>query len=155
MAKRLPDGWKHTYCTLIAEGYTRNDAAKATGVAIGTVDRHQSEDPEFRELYVDAREQVRDKVRNRIWQMGMLQGADEVDAATTRWALDHLVKWNLPEAKETNKLEVDVTGQVEVVHEARLTLATVLGLATRLGLSPSPRGELPAPPKVLAQPPES
>lgn len=155
VAKRLPEGWKHTYCTLIAEGYTRNDAAKATGVAIGTIDRHQSEDPEFRELYVEARETVRDKVRNRIWAMGMGQSANEVDAATTRWALDHLIKWNLPEAAEKQRVELDVNGSVNVTHEARLTLATVLGLANRLGLSPSSGGELPAAPEILAAPLES
>lgn len=152
MPKRLPDGWKQTFCAFIAEGYTRSDAASATGVAVGTVNRHQSQDDEFRELYVAAQETVRDKVRNKVWEFGMKGLAGSVAASERQqlWALDHLIKWNLPEAKETATLEV--TGRVEITHERRLTLADALAQVGRIdGLSTATRGELPAAGYLLAE----
>ena len=129
MAKRLPEGWKHSYCTLIAEGYTRSDAATAVGVAEGTIRRHQAQDQEFQQLYQAARETIRDKLRNEIWKLRL----DE-DRSTARWAYDHLIKWNLPEAHEPQRLEITGEHGGPLQLEARSTsLAAVVRILAQAG----------------------
>lgn len=157
MPKLLPEHWRETFCTLIAEGYTLADASKAVQVAPGTVRRYMHSDPEFRALYLEARETVRDTLRNEIWKLRL----DE-DRHTSRWAYDHLIRWNLPEAKESQRIELtgEAGGPVVVAHERRLTLADVLaraeelGLASDRGLGGGARRELPASPDLLAEPSE-
>lgn len=146
----LPDGWKTSYCTLIAEGYTRNDAAQAVGVSPRTVSRHQADDPEFGELYREARETVRDTLRNEIWKLRFAS-----NESTSRWAYDHLIKWNLPEAAEKTRFEItgDGGGPVAIQHEQRLTLAHLYAFARSVpGLGDSDIGQLPDVDQVLSAP---
>lgn len=132
---------------LVAEGKTLSEVATVVGVSYGGLHRALTET--WPDEYAEAKQRRDDVIRNRVWAMGMQQSGQEVDAATTRWALDHLIRWHLPEARETQKLEI--TGQVAIAHEARLTLAHALAVGRVEGLEPHAGGLLSGPGEVLAE----
>lgn len=140
---------------LVAEGKTLSEIATIVGLSYGGL--HKALTETWPDEYAEAKQRRDDVIRNKIWDMGVhgsftrdKEGEEILDGATTRWALDHLIKWHLPEARETQRLEV--TGTVAVQHEARLTLAHMLAVAERIpGLSRSARAELPAAGEVLAE----
>lgn len=133
---------------LVAEGKTLSEIATIVGRSYSGLHRALTET--WPDEYADAKQRRDDVVRNRVWNMGM----QNIDLATARWALDHLIKWHLPEGRGSQHVEVDVKGSVGISHEARLTLAHVVGLAERLGLGAGARGQLPAASEILAEPVE-
>lgn len=148
----LPEGWKGAFLAAIGRGDTIEAAAGAADIGVSTVYAQKQRDQEFAAEW-DAAKRIRTE-RRRDWVIDKLHAIAESDDHKAQFAALSKLFDALPENRTRDvNLGLDVSGQVEVVHEARLTLATVLGLASRLGLSSGARGELPAAPEVLAPPP--
>ena len=130
---------------LIAEGKTLSEIASIIGLSYTGL--HPALTETWPDEYQEAKQRNADTIRNRVRSLAM----QDDDLPTARWALDHQIKWHLPEARDTQKIEI--TGGVKIEHEQRLTLAAVLAAAQSLdGLSASARGLLPAAPPLLPAP---
>lgn len=133
---------------MVADGRTLGDIANALGVSYNGLHRALSQT--WPQEYADARERRNDRLRNEVWDL-----RESDDKPTARWAYDHLLRWHLPEEREAQKLEI--AGQLDVSHEARLTIGSIaqaLASGRIPGLGVGARGELPAAPEVLPAPDE-
>lgn len=143
----LPDGWRGTVLALYAQGFSLRKCALAADIHVNTLIRHRDENFQgFADDLKAAGEAFNDRIRDEIVDRAF----DKQHRGSDMW-LERLAQWKLPEARPEAQ-RIEVSGQVAVGHEARLTLAHVVGLAERLGLGGSARAELPAARGVLSEP---
>ena len=147
----LPEGWKGTFLAALGAGTTIDQASEACGVSVPHLYKLRSRDDEFRAEW-DAAKKLRTEKR-RDWVLDKLHTIAEDDQDKRQFAALLKLYDNLPENKGR---EITLTGDpskpLVVGHEARLTLAHVVGLAERLGLGSGASGELPAARNVLSEP---
>lgn len=108
-------------------------------VSVATVYRWRQRDDDFRVAWqeiIDSRKELR---AQDAWHANDNLVHDPLHK-DHHAAVKLAIEKNDPDARPT----LEITGQVTVGHEARLTLAHVAGLADRLGLSGRTLAELPA-----------
>jgi len=114
---------------LIREGKTWSEIAAMVGRSASGLQRALTET--WPDELAEAKQAREDIVRNRVWTLGM----QNTDPATARWALDHLIKWHLPEGRETHRVELSTPEPIRIEGGKRpVGIADVFTLAQELGV---------------------
>jgi len=114
---------------LLSQGCRPMQAAKAVGVTSSTMRRHLNDDPDWREAVEQAQREAVELAEQALWKLaiGETTGVPQFEALRL-WLMNRAPdQW-----KDPRNIKLDVSGQVEHLHDSTDRLARIAELEATL-----------------------